>query len=107
MGAATKDANQLERLNAMDSTDREALRKSLRELHDQLLKLDDVKPQTEQLLRTLATDIDQVLDDASPHKGDENLATRWRDALLEFEGRHPMLAQMMDQVTTALANLGV
>jgi hypothetical protein len=90
-----------------NAADREALRQSLGELHHQLIQLEDVKPETEELLRTIAKDIDNVLDPKSPETGSSDLTSRWQEALLEFEGRHPQLTQTMDQITTALASIGL
>ena len=75
-------------------------------LHELLEDLEEVNPETKTALRTVASDIERILD-REEHDEWPQLGQRWREAALSFESHHPRLAAAMDQITSALANAGI
>jgi hypothetical protein len=80
----------------------DALQRQLRELHAELGRASVSEPETRELLRELASDIDHVL--VSGERG--GLVDQLRAAALQFESEHPDLAQLTTRVIDALVKLG-
>ena len=85
------------------------LHQSLRELHDELGKIDTVDEQTQAVLRDLAQDIQTLLARARvvPVREDQPLHERLRNGVSYFEATHPQLSNTIDRVLSALVQLGV
>lgn len=88
-----------------DKTTEDKLRWELTMLHELLEDVDEVSPKTQEDLKEVATEIHRLLEleDADWLA----LGKRWRKAVLDFESRHPRLAQAVDEVTNMLANAGI
>ncbi len=90
-----------------DPSQREDLQRTLVELHGQLDDAADVNDELRELLQTAASDINRVLDQEGDGEHLVPAVDRSREAALQFEGRHPVLSQMIEQITTTLANMGL
>ena len=81
---------------------------TLKQLHDELSREQDVDPETVALLQTLTGDIERVLQrrggastaDVKP------VASGLRDLMLRFEADHPQLAAAVGKVADSLAAMG-
>ena len=84
------------------------LEEHLRSLHEMLENRPDISPEARELLRTVMMDIYRELD-GNADKGTDwsELRQRWSEAVYDFEGEHPWLTQIVEQITTALANAGI
>jgi hypothetical protein len=85
---------------------KDILHAKLEELRTQLAgaaKLDD---KTYAQLRALVTDIEQAIESDEPREGD-SLSEQAEDLVLKFEADHPQLTSALNQVASALANLGI
>lgn len=90
----------------LNKAEKEQLVWKLTMLHELLEDLEQVNPETKAALKTVASDIERILD-RDDHDDWPQLGQRWREAALNFESQHPRLAAAMDQITTALANAGL
>ena len=97
---------------------------TLETLHEELQGASTVDADTQALLVTLVQDIHRVLqpsredpsredpsrDDSSrddPTQEVEDLTAQVQDLMLKFETDHPQLTRALNQVSSALANLGI
>ena len=87
---------------------KKALQQQLTELHEELATAAELDPELRHLLREVAGDIENVLDEtAEQDRIDEDLLGRVRQATVDFEAEHPRLAQILSELTDALAKLGI
>jgi hypothetical protein len=82
------------------------LRSSLERLQQQLHETPAADPPTQEHIEHLKGAIEQTL--ARPETSDhQGLGDRIRAAVLHFEQRHPALTSAADEVTAALAQVGI
>ncbi|MEM9352793.1 MAG: DUF4404 family protein [Planctomycetota bacterium] len=86
--------------------DPQPLQATLQKLHEELEGMEKVDDNTRAMLATLTSDIQRVLGE-SGNAGDESLADRVEEVVQEFGAEHPRLAAALNQVSSALANLGI
>lgn len=84
------------------------LRVTLDELERELASLEEVDPQTREVLEQAHREIQAALDkrDASQIES-ESLIERLREAEQEFESSHPTLAGVIMRMVNSLAQLGI
>lgn len=87
--------------------EQEKLLALLQELQAEVGRSSAIEPETRGALESVAQRIHrQLAGEAEP--GDEpSAAGRLHDLLLEFETEHPELTRLVNQVSAALANLGI
>jgi len=89
--------------------DRKELQETLKSLHAQLNSASTIDDQTRALLTTLAADI-QRLSEQEVRESEsevESLTGQVQDIVQKFGSEHPQLARALNQVSAALANLGI
>lgn len=89
---------------------RQALRKHLADLHDELASAGDLDPALRQQLRDVADDIESLLGEPSPEPmaaAGSQLRERLRRVTVEFEAEHPRLAHVIGDVADTLTKLGI
>ncbi|MCA9059449.1 MAG: DUF4404 family protein [Planctomycetaceae bacterium] len=89
----------------------EDLKNALQSLHHELQDTSNLDDSTRQLLQSLVQDIQSALD-KSPSEddtaaADPSLSERLRQAVIEFEVRHPQIGGILERLTDGLANLGI
>ncbi len=82
------------------------LQKTLETLHAELNSAESVDEATRAKLVALAEDIKR-LSEQKTADGVEPLTEQVQDLLLKFETDHPQLTTALNQVSAALANLGI
>lgn len=83
------------------------LRARLETLHRELLESPRLDDRGRALLASVEGDL-RRLDDAEAPPGErEEMQTRWRRAVVEFEGSHPQLASGLEQMANLLGNFGL
>ena len=89
--------------------EKQQLQDSLTALHGALGGRDHIDDDTRSLLKTLSDDIDRLLDDSTENTPEDvQPVTEQVDSLvLKFETEHPELTAALNQVATALANIGI
>ena len=89
--------------------DKQHLQDSLAQLHGALSEQGEIDQDTRDLLKTVAADIDRLLDDSSENTSEdvEPVSAQVQDLLLKFETDHPELTAALNRVASALANLGI
>jgi hypothetical protein len=87
---------------------------TLETLHEELQGASTVDADTQALLVTLVQDIHRLMqpsrDDPTrddPTQEVEDLTAQVQDLMLKFETDHPQLTRALNQVSSALANLGI
>ena len=85
------------------------LQKTLATLHSELGSEKKVDDETRDLLMALAHDIQRLSEqDASESMSEvEPLSEQVQDAILKFGSEHPQISRALNQVSAALANLGI
>ena len=85
------------------------LQETLAKLHGELSDQEKIDDSTRQLLKKFADDINRLLDDAQTTSADdvEPLSEQVQDLVLKFETDHPQLTAALNQVASALANMGI
>jgi len=85
------------------------LQETLAKLHGELSDQEKIDDATRRLLKKFADDINRLLDDdATTSSGDvEPLSEQVQDLVLKFETDHPQLTAALNQVASALANMGI
>jgi hypothetical protein len=85
------------------------LQESLAKLHGELSDQEQLDDSTRQLLKKFADDINRLLDDDDESAADEidPPSEQVQDLVLKFEADHPQLTAALNQVASALANLGI
>jgi hypothetical protein len=88
--------------------DRERVLGALEVLNRELADADQVSDDAREALARVTEDIRQhVAVREAAGSDDEDAATALKDALLEFEADHPQLTGAINQLASALANLGI
>jgi hypothetical protein len=84
------------------------LQESLAKLHGELSDQEQLDDSTRQLLKKFADDINRLLDDDDESAADEidPPSEQVQDLVLKFEADHPQLTAALNQVASALANMG-
>ena len=85
------------------------LQETLAKLHGELSDQEKIDDASRQLLKKFADDINRLLDDAQTTSADdvEPLSEQVQDLVLKFEADHPQLTAALNQVASALANMGI
>ncbi len=88
----------------MDSS---ALRNALEKLHADLGATPRVDPESRELLRQLATDIERLVDRPAPESSMKAHRPRLEELEVKFEMEHPALAATVREFIDALAKAGL
>ena len=84
------------------------LQETLAKLHGELSDQQEIDDDTRQLLKKFADDINRLLeDDAASADEVEPLSEQVQDLVLKIEADHPRLTAALNQVASALANMGI
>jgi hypothetical protein len=87
------------------------LRRKLEELHAALHGAAPVDPESQELLREIQRDVQELLERSEGGAGGaahgEGLAQRLRDAVARFEETHPTLTEAAGRVIDQLAKMGI
>ena len=88
--------------------DRERIADALAVLRTELDDSSQLSDEARAALRKMTDDVERLLN-KPPEPGDESApsSSGLQAALLEFEAEHPQLTGALNQVATALANLGI
>lgn len=90
---------------------RDELLNTLKTLQTQLSSAGEIDAETQRMLQTVTSDIQNVLDSESAESSiDEtgkSLSERLRDTLIEFEARHPHVGGLLERITDGLASMGI
>ena len=90
---------------------RDELLSTLKTLHTQLSDAGEIDAETQKMLHTVTSDIQNVLDSRSgPDSNEEaekSLVESLRDTLIEFEARHPHVGGLLQRITDGLASMGI
>ena len=88
----------------------ENLRQTLRELEEELDRVEELDDESRQLLQTAASEIQEALHKRETDEEEIAPAT-WTDPLTDlatnFEESHPTLSRLIGSVANALAQLGI
>lgn len=85
---------------------KDTLRTKLEELRTQLAGAGQLDEKTHAQLRSLIGDIERAIESDQPSEN-EPLSEQVEDMVLKFEVDHPQLTSALNQVATALSNLGI
>ena len=81
---------------------------TLEKLRDELAGMQEVDDQTRAVLAKLTDDIQRVVGEGiSEEQQEEPLSGRVEEMVQEFGAEHPGLASALNQLSAALANLGI
>ncbi len=84
------------------------LQETLAKLHGELSDQQEIDDDTRQLLKKFADDINRLLDDDAASADEvEPLSEQVQDLILKIEADHPRLTAALNQVASALANMGI
>ncbi len=85
------------------------LQETLAKLHGELSDQEKIDDATRQLLKKFADDINRLLDDDDVSAADDvdPPSEQVQDLVLKFEADHPKLTAALNQVASALANMGI
>jgi len=87
---------------------REELQEQLEQLHDELRQTKAVDPQQRDLLRSLESDIQELLNrEANEPQHYTKLSARFNEAVAELEASHPQITLLMRRAIDSLAYLGI
>jgi len=87
---------------------REELQEQLEQLHDELRQTKAVDPQQRDLLRSLESDIQDLLNrEANEPHHYTKLSARFNEAVAELEASHPQITLLMRRAIDSLAYLGI
>jgi hypothetical protein len=91
------------------AVNRDELLETLRTLHEELSKAEQVDPSTVALLEAVTEDIQRLVGPRTETRADdaEPVTNRLRELLYKFEGNHPQLAGLIQRISDGLANLGI
>ena len=79
----------------------------LEQLHDELDNTKAVDEKGRQLLRSLNTDIEELLDRSKDVESDDSLLERLQESIDYFEATHPKLTTALSQMLNILNNAGI
>ncbi|MCA9162109.1 MAG: DUF4404 family protein [Pirellulaceae bacterium] len=86
----------------------ERLRALVRELEAELERLDEIDPETRDVLREAASEIDDALAEQSPEQlRPRTLTERLTETVESIEASHPTLAAVVNRMADALGQLGI
>lgn len=87
----------------------ENLRRSLKNLHNELKSAKQVDEESIKLLRKLMDDIQKILDkeERTSSGGNQNIIETLKESAQKFELTHPELAGAINIVISGLTNIGV
>ncbi len=87
---------------------RQHLQDSLQKLHSELQQIDSIDANERQVLESLISDINKLIDaGGKTDKETEKLTERLRDGITLFEASRPQATLLMGQVIDAIAKLGI
>jgi len=81
--------------------------KLLEELRDELARTEAKDEKGQELLQSLNTDIQTLLERADDTEPDDSLVERLQDSIDHFETTHPTLTVTLSQMLNALNNAGI
>jgi Domain of unknown function (DUF4404) len=84
---------------------KQALERHLSELRRELDGTPSLDPETRERLERLTDELETALEEEEPDYA--SVRERVADAMLGFEAEHPRFAQLLSDVTDALAKLGI
>jgi hypothetical protein len=79
----------------------------LEQLHDELDNTKAVDEKGRQLLRSLNTDIEELLNRSNDVESDDSLLERLQESIDYFEATHPRLTTALSQMLNILNNAGI
>ena len=85
------------------------LHQKIERLHEELQQIDSVDERGQQLLQTLMSDIQKLIDSGDRGQKDvsERLDEGLKDGIELFEASHPQATMLMAQVIDALQKMGI
>ena len=84
------------------------LHHQLERLHEELEQIDSVDENDQQLLQTLMSDIQKLIDSGERQKDvSERLGEGLKDGIELFEASHPQATMLMARVIDALQKMGI
>jgi len=83
------------------------LSKLLEQLHNELDNTEAVDEKGRELLRTLSTDIDELLERSEGEQSDDSLLGRLQESIDHFEVTHPTLTSALSHIMNTLNNAGI
>ncbi|MCA9063121.1 MAG: DUF4404 family protein [Planctomycetaceae bacterium] len=91
---------------------RDELLRTLQSLHSELQQAESLDAKARDALRGLATEIQEVLNgqtasDQSESESEASVSDRLREAMIEFEVRHPQIGGLLERLTDGLSNMGI
>lgn len=81
--------------------------KLLEELRDELARAEAKDEKGQELLQSLNTDIQNLLERTDAMEADDSLIERLQDGIDHFEMTHPTLTVTLSQMLNALNNAGI
>ena len=82
------------------------LLETLAKLHAELAEAETVDDETRKMLTALTDDIERLSDEENGETAGQ-VSKQVNDMILQFETEHPRLTAALNQVSAALANLGI
>jgi hypothetical protein len=83
------------------------MRDALAKLHEELVRASRVDPESRELLRKLASDIERLVDRPGSQRPAESHRPRLGELAAKFEAEHPALAETVREIIDALAKAGL
>ena len=85
------------------------VREPLQKLYDQLNKTHSTDQRTRERIQTLRSDVKKALDQEGelPPEQHQSVLASVRSAVEHFEGSHPELTSLLNDVITTLSNWGI
>lgn len=83
------------------------VRAQLESLHRELLQSPSLDDRGRQTLADVEADLQRLGDSPAPLAEREEMQSRWKSAVVEFEGSHPQLASGLEQMANLLSNFGL
>ena len=80
---------------------------TLESLHAQLQSAGSIDDETRSLLAALTEDIQRLTQGDQDAGETANFSERIQELTLKFESEHPQITEALNQVSSALANLGI
>jgi outer membrane protein TolC len=84
----------------------EQLRQSLTELRSELNRLEAEEAVAHERLNALIASVETHVDEPGDRAHHDSLVRDLRESILELEVSHPRATAILNQITTALANIG-